>query len=184
MKKLLSLILLLFLFTTTLNGSYLGNKVKKGVLAKTTSSIIKNKTTQKAVKNILAKKVKDKVSKIDIEPTYKTLRKEKKKDAHHIIQDASVKDIKGYSRNEAPAIQLDGSSSEIGTEHYKATQEQRKSGGGTYAKERVIAYKSLRKADIPKEEAKKAIKRADTYFENIGVKLDTETRIPQNRKKQ
>lgn len=45
-------------------------------------------------------------------------------------------------------------------------------------------YKTLRKADIPKEESKNAIKRADTYFESIGVKLDTETRIPQNRKKQ
>ena len=184
MKKLLSLVILLSLLITSLNGGYLGKKVKKGIISKTTSSLVKKKTTQKIVNNIIDKKAKDKISKIDIEPTYKTLRKEKKKDAHHIIQDASVKDIKGYNRNDAPAIQLEGSASKVGTEHYKATQEQRKSGGGTYGKERVIAYKSLRKADIPKEESKNAIKRADTYFESIGVKLDTETRIPQNRKKQ
>lgn len=54
MKKLLSLMLLLFLFATTLNGGYLGNKAKKGILSKTTSSLLKKKTTQK-----VAKKVKD-----------------------------------------------------------------------------------------------------------------------------
>lgn len=167
MKKIL-IVFLLFIFTlTNLNAGWKWSATKKiGAIGVTT--ILKNHQLKKN----------------SIEPTYKTLRKEKKKDAHHIIQDASVKDIKGYNRNEAPAIQLEGSSSKIGTEHYKATQEQRKSGGGTYEKERIIAYKSLRKADVPKEEAKNAVKRADTYFESIGVKLDTETRIPQNRKKQ
>lgn len=55
MKKLLSSILMLFLFTTTLNGGYLGNKAKKGILSKTTSSLLKKKTTQKVVKGISSK---------------------------------------------------------------------------------------------------------------------------------
>lgn len=55
MKKLLSLILLLFLFATTLNGGYLGNKAKKGILSKTTSSLLKKKTTQKVAKGITSK---------------------------------------------------------------------------------------------------------------------------------
>lgn len=166
MKKIL-IVFLLFIFTlTNLNAGWKWNATKKiGAIGVTT--VLKN----------------HKLKKPNIEPTYKTLRKEKKKDAHHIIQDASVKDLKGYNRNDAPAIQLKGSSSKIGTEHYKATQEQRKSGGGTYSKERVIAYKSLRKAGITKKESKDSIKRADVYFDSIGVKADTKTRIPQNRKK-
>lgn len=117
------------------------------------------------------------------EPTYKTLRTEGKKDAHHIIQDASVKELPKYNRNDAPAIQLESPANKVGTEHHKATQVQRGSGGGTYGAERRIGYKALRKAGASKEKARNAIGRADSYFNGIGVTKNTATKIPKNRKK-
>lgn len=54
MKRLISLILIFLFFTTTLNASYFGSKVKKGIASKVVSSVIKKKTTQK-----VSKKVKD-----------------------------------------------------------------------------------------------------------------------------
>lgn len=38
------------------------------------------------------------------------------KDVHHIVQDAAVRDIPGYDRGSAPAIQADGPSIQIGSE--------------------------------------------------------------------
>jgi RHS repeat-associated protein len=109
------------------------------------------------------------------------LRKAGKKDAHHVIQDAAVRDLPGYDTNKAPGVQLEGPANVKGTQHYNATQNQRQAGGGTYASERRIGYKSLRKAGMSKEEARSAIESADKYFKSIGVKPDTITRIPGNR---
>ena len=114
--------------------------------------------------------------------SHKSLTNAKLKDSHHIIQDAAVKNLPNYNRKEAPAIQLEGPSTKIGTPHYKATQAQRKSGGGTYASERRIGYRALREAGVPKETSKKVIRNADEYFKGIGVNLETKTRIPGNRK--
>ncbi|MGL4998269.1 MAG: hypothetical protein ACRC5T_04810, partial [Cetobacterium sp.] len=114
--------------------------------------------------------------------THKELKNAKAIDSHHIIQDKAVQDIPGYNRNEAPTVQLKGPSSEIGTEHYFATQEQRQAGGGTYGVERVKAYRALRKAGVKKEEAKLHIQRADDYFSELGVTQETQTKIPGNRK--
>jgi hypothetical protein len=47
--------------------------------------------------------------------TYDELRKAGLTDAHHIIQDAAVRDVPGYSRGSAPAIQLTGPSTTIGS---------------------------------------------------------------------
>ena len=60
--------------------------------------------------------------------TYGDLVSSGQKDAHHIIQDAAVRDILGYNRMDAPAIQLDGPSNVVGTEHYYATITQRRKG--------------------------------------------------------
>lgn len=104
--------------------------------------------------------------------------------SHHIIQDAAVKIIPGYSKNDAPAILLHGSAQEVFSEHYLATSVQFLPGGGTYGQERMIAYKALRKAGVSKWEAKKALKKVDDYFiRELGVTYDTVTRIPLNRKK-
>jgi hypothetical protein len=102
-------------------------------------------------------------------------------DSHHIIQNAAVRDVKDYSRSQAPAVQLNGPSTSIGSEHYIATQIQREAGGGTYAAERRIGYKALRKAGLSQEEARCHIIRADSYFSNLGVSRNTALRVPGNR---
>ncbi|MCR5103546.1 MAG: hypothetical protein K6B68_03715 [Eubacterium sp.] len=115
--------------------------------------------------------------------TYKELREAGYKDAHHIIQDAAVKDIEGYNKGSAPAIQLEGPSNQVGTEHYIATTVQRQGGGGTYGQERGIAYKALRKAGFSIDESKVYVRYADNYFMGeLGLTLDSPTRIPGNRK--
>lgn len=48
-------LLLVFLLAFNLNASYLGNKTKKGIVAKTTSSLIKKKATKQVTKNIASK---------------------------------------------------------------------------------------------------------------------------------
>ena len=116
--------------------------------------------------------------------TYRELVSSGQKDAHHIIQDAAMRDIPGYSRMDAPAIQLDGPSNVVGTEHYFATITQRRNGGGTYGAERGIAYMSLRRAGLSVDEAKAIVRNADNYFMGkLGLSLDTLTRIPGNRRK-
>ncbi|NTS43889.1 RHS domain-containing protein [Flavisolibacter sp. BT320] len=111
------------------------------------------------------------------------LRDEGRKDAHHVIQDAAVRDLPGYDTEKAPGVQLSGPSTQQGSPHYNATQAQRGAGGGTYAAERRIAYRALRKAGLSKEQARQAIHEADRYFRSIGVGMNTQTRIPGNRKK-
>ncbi len=113
--------------------------------------------------------------------TYSQLRRAGAKDAHHIIQDAAVRDIAGYSRSAAPSVQLRGPARVRGTPHHTATQVQRQAGGGTYAAERRIAYKALRKAGVPPAEARQLIGTADQYFGSLGVGPSTPTRYPGNR---
>ena len=109
------------------------------------------------------------------------LRSAGQKDAHHVIQDAAVRDLPGYETNAAPGVQLPGPSNQVGTPHYRATQVQRQPGGGTYGAERRIGYKALRKAGLSAEDARHEIARADAYFGSIGVTRQTVTRVPGNR---
>jgi RHS repeat-associated protein len=113
--------------------------------------------------------------------TYKGLRDAGLSDSHHIIQDAAVRDLPGYSRNAAPAVQLPGPSTRVGSPHYEATQVQRQAGGGNYAAERRIGYKALRRGGVSKCEARDLINFADDYFNGLGVGPQTPTRIPGNR---
>ena len=103
------------------------------------------------------------------------------KDARHVIQDAAVRDVPGYNTNAAPGVQFPGPSSAKGTPHYRATQVQRQPGGGTYAAERRIGYKALRRGGLSKDEARRAIQHADDYFRSLRVGSETPTRIPGNR---
>ncbi|MGE6721329.1 hypothetical protein ACQKGD_29025 [Peribacillus frigoritolerans] len=114
--------------------------------------------------------------------THRQLTSMKVKDSHHIIQDAAVRDIPGYHRNNAPAIHLQGPNKK-GTEHYKASKVQRQSGGGTYASERRIGYKAMRRAGVSRDQARREIKRADKYFGTLKVNPKTKTHIPGNRKR-
>lgn len=113
--------------------------------------------------------------------TYGELRRAGAQDAHHVIQDAAMRDLPGYSRTAAPAVELPGPSTRSGTPHYEATQVQRQAGGGTYAAERRIGYKALRRGGLSPADARAAIGRADAYFASIGVTPQTSTRIPGNR---
>ena len=98
-----------------------------------------------------------------------------------MIQDAAVRELPGYDSRAAPAVELKGPATRVGTAHYEATQVQRQTGGGTYADERRIAYEALRRAGLSQEEAQALIGRADDYFKSIGVTPSTPTRIPGNR---
>jgi hypothetical protein len=104
-------------------------------------------------------------------------------DSHHIIQNAAAKDLPGYNRMDAPAVQLQGPSTAKGSEHYLATQVQRQRGGGTYAAERRIGYKAMRRAGLPENEAREQIQRADDYFMGeLGATPETVMRSVGNRK--
>jgi len=103
------------------------------------------------------------------------------KDAHHVIQDAAVRDLPGYNTRLAPGVQLEGPSTLEGTSHFNATQAQRIAGGGTYGAERKIAYDALISAGYTDAQATRAIQEADAYFKSIGVTENTPTRIPGNR---
>ena len=103
-------------------------------------------------------------------------------DAHHVIQDAAVRDLPGYDTQLAPGVQLEGPSTSVGTPHYLATQAQRAAGGGTYAAERDIAANSLRAAGYSEAQIQQALSEADNYFQSIGVNSTTPTRIPGNRR--
>lgn len=98
-----------------------------------------------------------------------------------MIQDAAVRDLPGYNTNAAPGVQLPGPSTAPGTPHYNATQVQRQAGGGTYAAERRIGYKALRRGGLSESDARAAIQQADEHFRSIGVGPQTPTRIPGNR---
>jgi len=113
--------------------------------------------------------------------SYGSLRNTGVKDAHHIIQDAAVRELPGYSRSAAPAVELPGPSTQAGSPHYLATQAQRQPGGGTYAAERRIGYKALRKANFSPDLARSLIEQADNYFKSLGVGPGTPTRIPASR---
>ena len=104
------------------------------------------------------------------------------KDAHHIWQDAAMRELPGYSYDAAPAIQLEGPSTKLGSPHYIATQVQAQAGGGTFASETRIAYKALRQAGLSSEEARAAIEWGKQYFDSLGVTSATQTRIPLNRR--
>ncbi|WP_390821152.1 polymorphic toxin-type HINT domain-containing protein [Tuwongella immobilis] len=104
-------------------------------------------------------------------------------DSHHIIQNAAVRDLPNYNRGQAPAIELAGPSTLIGSPHYLATREQDLPGGGTYAAERIVAERALAAAGINAAEIAVALQRADEYFIiTLGITMDTVTRIPGNRR--
>ncbi|HKY26732.1 MAG TPA: RHS repeat-associated core domain-containing protein [Pyrinomonadaceae bacterium] len=113
--------------------------------------------------------------------TYSDIRRAGLRDAHHVIQDAAVRDLPGYSRSAAPAVHLPGPSTKVGSPHYCATRVQAQRGGGTYGAERRIGYKAARRAGLSKSDARELIRAADDYFNGIGVNPRTPTRTPGTR---
>ncbi len=129
-------------------------------------------------------RIRDGIKSVDgyLTSTHSALNKAKLKDSHHIIQDAAVRDLPGYARRDAPAVQLEGPSTRTGSPHHSATQAQRRSAGGTYGAERRVGYRALREGGVPREASKQLIRQADQYFKGLGVDLNTITRIPGNRR--
>jgi hypothetical protein len=117
-----------------------------------------------------------------VQTTVGNLRRAGLRDAHHVIQDAAVRDLPGYRTESAPGEVLPGPSTKPSTPHFRATQVQAQRGGGTYGAERRIAYKALRAAGFSPDEARAAIQRADEFFASIGVTPQTPTRIPGTRR--
>ncbi len=105
--------------------------------------------------------------------------------AHHIIQDAAVKNIPGYKYRDAPNVHLKGKANVVGTEHNIATQTQNKTvGGGTYGAERRVAYRALRSAGVSRSDAKIFVRKADEYFMGeLKMTLSTPTNYPKTRVK-
>ena len=101
-------------------------------------------------------------------------------DAHHIMQDAAMRDIPGYSYSQAPNVALPGPSGNLTTMHGRATASQRAAGQirGTYRAERRVGYRALRRAGLTPRDARRAVEQADEYFFSLGVTMDTVTRIP------
>ncbi|HSN98080.1 MAG TPA: RHS repeat-associated core domain-containing protein, partial [Candidatus Nanopelagicales bacterium] len=110
------------------------------------------------------------------------LRAAGRRDAHHVIQDAAVRELPGYKTNLAPGVRLDGPANIQGTPHSLTRSVQRQAGGGTYAAERRIGYKALRRAGLSPSDARQAVQEADDYFRSIGVGPSTPTRIPGDRR--
>ncbi|MDQ0638333.1 hypothetical protein QF042_001898 [Pedobacter sp. W3I1] len=108
------------------------------------------------------------------------------KDAHHVIQDAAVRDLPNYNSLDAPSIHLEGPSTKAGTPHNLATVAQRErralGDGGTYKSEMNIAYRALRAAGLSPEHAKEAVRMSNSYSNSINVTPTTTTRFPYTRK--
>lgn len=104
-------------------------------------------------------------------------------DAHHIIQDAAVRDVAGYKATDAPGVRLRGPSTKVGSPHYEATQVQRAANvGGTYGAERQVACMALAAAGCSPTMIADALARADDYFmRELGLTLDSPLRVPGNR---
>lgn len=119
-----------------------------------------------------------------VSPTVGELRGAGNKDAHHVIQDAAVRDVPGYRSADAPGVTLPGPSTRAGSPHYAATQAQRSAGvGGTYGAERQVACMALAAAGCSRAQIQGALSRADAYFMGrLGLRLDSPLRFPGNRR--
>jgi hypothetical protein len=105
------------------------------------------------------------------------------KDSHHVVQDAAVRALPGYSRSRAPTVQLTGPANNPATPHGATRGVQKQPGGGTLGSEARIAYKSLRAAGLSPARARTAVEETMQYFRNLGFDRSTVTRIPGDRRK-
>nr|WP_288828996.1 RHS repeat-associated core domain-containing protein [uncultured Clostridium sp.] len=105
-------------------------------------------------------------------------------DGHHLLQDAAMRDVDGYSKRSAPAIQADGPSTLIGSEHYNLTYDQsHATQAGTYGIEKKIGLDSATKnLNLNSAESSTLNDFIDNYFVNdLGLNNNSPTRKPGNR---
>ena len=103
-------------------------------------------------------------------------------DGHHIVQDAAVRDLPGYSNEGAPCIGLPGPSNSLAAPHGRATAVQRARGGGTLGQELAIGERGLLSAGASPGIARTAVDYAQADFAAKGFGPSTSTRIPGNRR--
>lgn len=97
---------------------------------------------------------------------------------HHIIQDAAVREVPGYSNSRAPAIVLRNSSHAAATQAQNAAQF-----CGTYGDERQVADLALTAAGVAAPVRAAAIAAADAYFMGeLGLTSSSPVRTPGSRR--
>jgi hypothetical protein len=104
-------------------------------------------------------------------------------DDHHFTQHAAVEDVPGYSRRGAPSFFLEGPPTKIGTPHYHATQMQRQSNAGTLLDHLILGAEIAHKFknDVPNFRDKATLE-STQFFGQLGLKADTPTRTPGDRR--
>jgi RHS repeat-associated protein len=111
------------------------------------------------------------------------LEKMRVKDGHHIVQDAAVKNLPGYSDSGAPCIGLPGPSTSLAAPHGRATAAQRQAkSGGTLGQELAIGESALLTAGVSPGIARTATDYAQADFATKGFSPSTPTRVPGNRR--
>ncbi|MGO7335793.1 hypothetical protein [Rhizobium leguminosarum] len=96
--------------------------------------------------------------------------------AHHIVQDAAVRDLSRYDRTKAPSISLSTS------DHYRATAFQRNAPDrGTLGAEYRVALGALIASGMSVRQAAEEVNKAKEYFDRLGYGPDTPTRTPGSR---
>jgi len=102
--------------------------------------------------------------------------------SHHIVQDAAVGNVPGYSRGTAPTTKMEGGSHAPDSPHDIANRIQNNvpdSMRGTYGGERDVAYLTMRAAGQTRGTAKANLERSDKYFKDeLRVTNKTPTRNP------
>jgi uncharacterized protein YukE len=94
--------------------------------------------------------------------------------AHHIFQDAAMRDIPGYSSRDAPSILLPTE------DHLQASALQREAAiGGTVKAERTVAIQALIRAGISPTDAQKIVDEAQKYpLDTLGQTPESPVRVP------
>lgn len=97
-----------------------------------------------------------------------------------------MRDVEGYNTRSAPAIQADGPSTLVGSEHYNLTYDQsHATQTGTYGIERQIGLDSTtNNLGLSESDSATISTHIDNYFVGaLGLNSDSSTRIPGNRHK-
>jgi len=116
--------------------------------------------------------------------TYNELNRRGVSDAHHVVQNAAVRELPGYSRGRAPCVGLPGPSTDPTTPHGAATSAQRQCDGprGTLGAELSVADQALRAAGLSAANSATVTELAERSFAEQGHDRSTTTRVPGRRR--
>ncbi|BCH30301.1 hypothetical protein MesoLjLc_22310 [Mesorhizobium sp. L-8-10] len=115
---------------------------------------------------------------------HRFLEKEKGKEKHHPVQQAAMRDIRGYNDKDAPAVRVEGPSTMPGTAHYEITQMQRRALTENIIDEVILAVDGLWKYHgLSPLERNYAAWELAQYLKFIRVTPETPIRVPGNRRK-